>query len=44
VAIGFKASAVEETSDDRKVYEAITCLACKRVHLVNSTTGKVVGK
>jgi hypothetical protein len=36
--------AAEETSKDPKVYEAITCIVCKRVHLVNSTTGKVVGE
>lgn len=23
---------------------AITCIACQRVHLVNQTTGKVVGE
>ena len=28
--------------DDR--YEAITCLACQGVHLVNPSTGKVVGR
>jgi hypothetical protein len=25
-------------------YEAITCLACKRVYLVNPKTGKLLGK
>jgi len=34
----------EETSEDSKSYEAITCIACQRVHLINPTTGKVVGE
>jgi len=34
----------EQTSDDDSWYEAITCLMCKRVHLVNPTTGKVLGE
>jgi hypothetical protein len=25
------------------VYETVTCLACTRVHLINRSTGKVVG-
>jgi hypothetical protein len=25
------------------VYETVTCIACTRVHLVDSKTGKVVG-
>jgi hypothetical protein len=24
-------------------YEAVTCLACTRVHLVNRSTGKIIG-
>ena len=32
-----------ETSDDENAYEAVECLMCKRVHLVNPATGKVVG-
>jgi hypothetical protein len=35
---------VEETSEDSESYHAITCIACQRVHLVNPTTGKVVGE
>jgi len=31
----------EEVSEDE--YEAITCLACGRIHLVSSTTGEVAG-
>jgi hypothetical protein len=34
----------EETSDDSESYEAITCIVCQRVHLVNPRTGKVVGE
>ena len=26
-----------------QVYEAVTCTACRRVHLVNPATGHVVG-
>ncbi len=33
----------DDTSDNAKSYEAITCLACQQVHLVNPTTGKVLG-
>ena len=31
----------EEVSDDADTYEAITCLACQRIHLVNPANGKV---
>jgi hypothetical protein len=31
------------TEFDNGVYEAITCTACRAVHLVNPTTGHVVG-
>ena len=34
----------EQTSDDDVSYEAVTCLMCKRLHLVNPTTGKVLGE
>jgi hypothetical protein len=37
---GFSA---EEVSDDN-TFTPIECLACRQVHLVNSTTGKVVGE
>jgi len=33
----------EQTSGDDSSYEALTCLMCKRVHLVNPATGKVLG-
>jgi len=34
----------EQTSDDESSYEAITCLICKQLHLVNLATGKVLGE
>jgi hypothetical protein len=34
----------EDVSDDPENYQTITCLACQRVHLVNPTTGKVLGE
>ena len=33
-----------QTSDDDDTYEAVTCLACQRVHLVNPATGRVIGE
>jgi len=30
-------------SDDSENYEAVTCLACRQVHMVNPRTGKVLG-
>jgi hypothetical protein len=35
---------VAEEVPDGDAYEAITCLACQRVHLVNPATGKVLGQ
>ena len=32
----------EEVPDD--AYELITCLACRQIHFVNPTTGKVLGE
>jgi hypothetical protein len=32
----------EEVPDG--AYEAITCLACRQIHFVNPTTGKVLGE
>jgi hypothetical protein len=29
---------------DGDTYEAITCLACRRLHFVNPATGKVLGQ
>ena len=34
----------EEVSDDTDRYEPITCLACRQVHYVAPTTGKVLGQ
>jgi hypothetical protein len=34
----------EDVSDDLEGYKAITCLACQRTHLVNPTTGKILGE
>ena len=34
---------VEGVSDEPDDYRAITYLACQRIHLVNPTTGKVLG-
>jgi hypothetical protein len=33
----------ETTAGDHETYEMVTCLACKRVLLVNPKTGKVAG-
>jgi len=30
--------------EDDDVYEAVTCIACARVHMVNPKTGKVLGQ
>ncbi len=30
--------------EDDEAYEAVTCTACARVHLVNPSTGKVIGE
>jgi len=35
---------VAEESNDPENYQTVTCLACQRVHLVNPTTGKVLGE
>jgi hypothetical protein len=34
--------AAEEISED--AYEGMTCLACRQLHFVNPTTGKVLGE
>jgi hypothetical protein len=34
----------EDVSDEPEDYRAITCLACQQTHLVNPTTGKVLGE
>jgi len=33
----------EDVSDEIEGYRAITCLACQQAHLVNPTTGKILG-
>jgi hypothetical protein len=35
--------AAEEASEDSETYEAVKCVACEQTHLVNPTTGKVLG-
>ena len=32
-----------DVPDDKNTYEAVTCTACLRQHLVNAATGKVLG-
>ena len=32
-----------EVPDDADSYETVTCLACRKVHLVNPATSKVLG-
>jgi hypothetical protein len=39
-----QAFVAEDASDDSEDYQAITCTLCQRVHLVNPTTGKVLGE
>jgi hypothetical protein len=34
----------DPTESDDDGYEAVTCLACRRVHLVNPKTEKVLGE
>ena len=34
----------EQTSVDDSTYEAVTCIICKQVHLVNPNNGKVLGE
>ena len=33
----------DEVGDDEQLYESVTCLACRGLHLVNRWTGKVLG-
>jgi len=37
-------SAKEVPRDGEDAYEAVTCVICRRVHLVNPATGKVLGE
>jgi hypothetical protein len=36
--------AAEEASEDNDVYETVTCVMCQQTHLVNPTTGKLLGE
>jgi hypothetical protein len=38
-----QALAAEEITEGDDTYEAVTCIMCRRVHLVKSYTGKVLG-
>jgi len=33
----------DDGSGDSETYYAVTCLACRQVHMVNPRTGKVLG-
>jgi hypothetical protein len=33
----------EPPAGETEVYETVTCLACTRTHLVNRSTGRVLG-
>ena len=33
----------DPSGDNDDAYETVTCLACTRVHLINRSTGKVLG-
>ena len=32
-----------DNGSDSETYEAVTCLACRQVHMVNPKTGKLLG-
>jgi hypothetical protein len=34
----------EQASDDENVYQPVTCIMCRQIHLVNPNTGKVLGE
>ncbi len=34
----------DKKSDDAATYVSVTCIMCQQVHLVNPTTGKVLGE
>ena len=34
----------DDDSDSPEFYETVSCTACKRMHLVNPTTGRVLGE
>jgi hypothetical protein len=33
----------DPSANEGEVYETVTCLACTRFHLINRSTGKVLG-
>jgi hypothetical protein len=33
----------DASEDTRETYETVSCPACRQVHLVNPTTGRVLG-
>ena len=37
-------SSAEDVSEDRHVYEPVTCPVCHQIHLVNPATGAVLGE
>ena len=39
-----QALAAEEITEGEDTYEAVTCIMCRQVHLVNPHTGKVLGE
>src|SRR5262245_37851157 len=36
-------SSFRDTEDSDEIYERVTCLACRRLHMVNLRTGKILG-
>jgi len=38
------AFAAEGITEDEDTYEPVTCIMCRQVHLVNLSTGKVLGE
>lgn len=39
-----QAYTAEEVTEDTNTFKSVTCLACRRIHLVNAATGKVAGE
>ena len=39
-----QALAAEEITENEETYHPVTCVMCRRVHLVNPFTGKVLGE
>jgi hypothetical protein len=36
-------TADDGSEDERDIYESVTCLACRGLHMVNRKTGEVLG-